>query len=187
MAMNLNFRKVIILIAFLYFYGLSGSAHAQKYTAVEGVISFFSKATLEDIKAENRSVVSMFNASTNEIAFSLPVNQFQFEKKLMQEHFNEKYMESEKFPKSTFAGKIEGFSNEVQSSQPVTAKGKLTIHGVTREVEIPGTIISKPGSLHMQSKFVVKLEDYKVKIPKLMWQNIAEQVEVSVDITYKPQ
>lgn len=167
--------------------GLSVFAYAQKYSAAEGVITFYSKATVEDIKADNRKVASIFNASTGEIAFSIPINQFQFEKKLMQEHFNEKYLESEKYPKSTFSGKVEGFYLNTQGVQQATAKGKLTIHGVTRDVEIPGTIEVQSGSLRMQSKFIVKLEDYNVKIPKLMWQNIAEQVEVTVNLTYKPQ
>jgi polyisoprenoid-binding protein YceI len=166
---------------------ISVTGYAQKYTAVEGVITFFSAATLEDIKADNRKAASVFNAATGDIAFSIPINQFQFEKKLMQEHFNEKYLESEKYPKSTFSGKVEGFSLNAQGVQQVMAKGKLTIHGVTRDVEIPGTIEVQTGSLKMQSKFMVKLEDYSVKIPKLMWQNIAEQVEVTVDLTYKPQ
>lgn len=166
---------------------ISVTGYAQKYSSVEGVITFFSAATLEDIKADNRKAASVFNAATADIAFSIPINQFQFERKLMQEHFNEKYLESETYPKSTFSGKVEGFSPNAQGVQQVMAKGKLTIHGVTRDVEIPGTIEVQTGILKMQSKFMVKLKDYSVKIPKLMWQNIAEQVEVTVDLTYKPQ
>jgi hypothetical protein len=162
-------------------------AAAQKYIVADGMISFFSSATLEDIKAENYKVASVFNTATNEIAFSIPINEFQFEKKLMQEHFNEKYLESEKYPKSTFSGRVEGFNPAAQGIQQATAKGKLTIHGVTRDVEIPGTVERQSGNLRIKSRFIVRLEDYKVKIPKLMWQNIAEQVEVTVDLLYKPQ
>lgn len=162
-------------------------AIAQKYAVTEGMISFFSSATLEDIKAENPKVASVFNAATGEIAFSIPINEFQFEKKLMREHFNEKYLESEKYPKSTFSGRVEGFNPNAQGIQQATAKGRLTIHGVSREVTIPGTVEVQSGNLRMQSKFIVKLADYNVKIPKLMWQNIAEQVEVTVNLLYKPQ
>ncbi|MCK6617884.1 MAG: YceI family protein [Cyclobacteriaceae bacterium] len=179
-----SYRSLLVIAACM---GFSGAGHAQKYSVSEGVITFFSAATLEDIKADNRKVASVLNTATGEIAFSIPINQFQFEKKLMQEHFNEKYLESEKYPKSTFAGIVEGFTMSKSGAQQATAKGKLTIHGVTRDVEIPGTIEVQSGVLKLQSKFIVKLEDYNVKIPKLMWQNIAEQVEVTVDLIYKPQ
>lgn len=105
----------------------------------------------------------------------------------MQEHFNEKYMESDKFPRSTFSGKVSGYDPSTASVQTVMVNGQLTIHGITRDVEIPGTIERKNGMLLMKSKFMVRLEDYNIRIPKLMWQNIAEQVEVTVDLSYKPQ
>lgn len=159
----------------------------QKYTADKTFVSFFSHAAIEDITAENTKAVSVFNASTGDIAFSIPIKEFQFVKSLMQEHFNEKYMDSEKYPKSTFQGKISGFDNQASDIQSVKAVGKLTIHGVTKEVDVPGTIERRGDMLIMKSKFIVKLEDYKIKIPQLMWQNIAEQVEVTVDFAYKPQ
>jgi polyisoprenoid-binding protein YceI len=105
----------------------------------------------------------------------------------MQEHFNEKYLESEKYPKATFSGKLDGFvSTGAPGIQQVKAKGKLAIHGVTKEVEISGTVETTTQHILIKSKFIVRLEDYKIKIPQLMWQNIAEQVEVSVEFTYKP-
>jgi polyisoprenoid-binding protein YceI len=105
----------------------------------------------------------------------------------MQEHFNEKYMDTEKFPKSTFQGKVTGYDANKSGVQNVKSNGKLTIHGETKEVEIPGTIEKQGDKLVMKSKFIVKLEDYKIAIPQLMWQNIAEQVEVTVDFSLKPQ
>ncbi len=105
----------------------------------------------------------------------------------MKEHFNEKYMETEKYPKSTFQGKVSGYDPNATGTQNVSSKGKLTIHGETKEVEIPGTIEKQGEKLLMKSKFIVKLEDYKITIPQLLWQNIAEQVEVTVDFTFKPQ
>ena len=175
------------IVFWVLFFVVTLNASAQKYVGESGVITFFSDAVIEDIKAENAKVTSIFNAETNEIAFSLPIREFQFEKKLMQQHFNEKYMNSEKYPKGTFSGKIEGYDKSVGGSQEVKAVGKLTIHGVTQTVTIPGTISMKDSKMNMKSKFIVKLADYKIDIPQLMWQNIAEQVEVTVDITYKPQ
>ena len=162
------------------------SAQSQKYVLTEGVITFFSEATLENIRAKNTKVSSVFNITTSEIAFSVPINQFQFEKKLMQQHFNEKYMESEKFPRSTFSGRLEGFQLSLVGVQRVRVVGKLSIHGVTQSVEIPGTVEVKSDNLSMHSVFKIKLIDYKIKIPQLLWQNIAEEVEVTVSFTYKP-
>ncbi len=162
-------------------------AIAQKYTIEKAYVSFFSDAAIEDITADNTKASSIFNETTGEVVYSIPINAFQFEKSLMQEHFNEKYMESEKYPKSTFQGKVDGYKPEAKGLQQVKAYGKLTIHGVTKDVEIPGTIEKTGNRIAMKSKFIVKLEDYKITIPQLLWQNIAEQVEVTVDFVYKPQ
>ena len=105
----------------------------------------------------------------------------------MKEHFNEKYMESDKFPKATFAGIMSGFDAEQTSRQNVKAAGKLTIHGVTREVEIPATITREGKGYVVHSEFIVNLEDYKITRPQLLLQNIAEQVKVTVDFTMTPQ
>lgn len=166
---------------------LAGKCFAQKYTAEKSHVSFFSDAAIEDITAKNTKSSSLFNAATGDIAFSIPVKDFEFAKSLMQEHFNEKYMDTETYPKSTFQGKITGFDAAASGVQQVTASGKLSIHGVTRDVEIPGTIEKQGDNLQMKSKFMVKLEDHKITIPQLFWQNIAEQVEVTVDFLYKPQ
>lgn len=163
------------------------STSAQKYVSESGVITFFSEAAIENIEATNSKATSLLNVSTLEIAFSVPIREFQFDKKLMQQHFNEKYMESDKFPKSTFAGKVEGFIRDKGGLQTVKANGVLTIHGVSKAVEIPGTIEIKNQSVTVRSKFIVNLIDFNIKIPQLMWQNIAEQIEVTVEFTYKPQ
>lgn len=163
------------------------SVHAQKYSAESGTITFFSDAALEDIKADNKKVASLFNSSTGAIAFSVPIVEFQFEKSLMQEHFNEKYLESEKYPKASFQGTITGFKMDAAGEQKVQATGKLTIHGVTKEISVPGTFQSKDGKVLMAAKFIVRLEDYNVEIPQLMWQNIAEEVEVSLNFIFKAQ
>lgn len=177
-----SMRLLTILILVIPF-----SLQAQKYSVESGVITFFSDATLEDIKADNKKVASLFNSATGDIAFSVPIKEFQFEKSLMQEHFNEKYLESDKFPKASFQGKVSGFDAKASGEQQVTTNGKLTIHGCTQDVVIPGTIQVMGAKLVMQAKFIVKLEAYKVAIPQLMWQNIAEEVEVTVNFTYKAQ
>lgn len=159
-------------------------AEAQRYITEKGQIGFFSKAALEDIKADNSKATSLFNTSTGDVAFVVPVNEFQFEKALMQEHFNEKYMETEKYPRATFQGKLNNFDASATTVQNVTAKGKLTIHGVTKDVEIPGTVQKQGEKYIMKSDFMVKLADYNISIPQLLWQKIAEQIKVSINFTY---
>ncbi len=180
-------RVFLAILLWGAFLAKARSASAQQYTVADGYISFYSSAPLEDIQAVNRKVNSLFSSATGEIAFSVPVSGFEFKKKLMQEHFNEKYLESEKFPRATFTGRINGYDASVSGIQNVQAAGKLTIHGVTREVNVPGTIARQGENLIMKSKFTVRLEDYSVSIPKILWQNIAEQVEVTVDLVYKPR
>ena len=161
-------------------------APAQKLTVEKSKVVFFSDAAIEDITAENKKASGIFNSENGEIVFSIPINAFKFAKALMQEHFNEKYMESDKFPKATFQGKIHGYDRNA-NTQSTKAIGKLTIHGVTREVEIPGTITKQGNKLQMNTKFMVKLADHNIAIPQLLWQNIAEQVEVTAEFSFKPQ
>lgn len=162
-----------------------GVLYSQRYTVKEGVVDFFSDATLEDISAENHKIQSLFNSETGEIAFRIRISDFRFDRKLMQEHFNEKYMESEKYPYATFSGTLQEFNPDTPGEQRVTATGKLTIHGVSQDVSIPGTLKKNGEGLEMNSNFMVKLEDYNITIPQLLWQNIAEQVKVTIRLTYK--
>jgi polyisoprenoid-binding protein YceI len=178
-------KKTNVIIAVLI--TLCSYASAQKYVIDKSFVTFYSHASIEDITADNKKSSGIFNSATGDIVFSIPITEFKFQKSLMQEHFNEKYMESDKFPKATFQGKVEGFNATAEGAQQLKAVGKLTIHGQTQNVEIPGTLEKVKDKYQMKSKFVVKLVDYKIEIPQLLWQNIAEQVEVTVDFTFKPQ
>jgi hypothetical protein len=179
------YRRFIALMLGLGSFCLT--SQAQKYKTEQTFVSFYSHAAIEDITAENKKTAGVFDPVTGDVAFSIPIKEFQFAKSLMQEHFNEKYMDTEKYPKSTFQGKIANYDANASGPQNVNAKGKLSIHGETREVEIPGTIEKNGDKLMMKSKFIVKLADHKITIPQLLWQNIAEQVEVTLDFTFKPQ
>ena len=174
-------------ICFLVVVGLALSANvfAQKFTADKAYVKFFSDAAIEDITAENTKASSIFNDATGDVVFSIPIKEFEFEKSLMKEHFNEKYMESEQYPKATFQGKVSGYDLSATGEQKATASGKMTIHGVTQDVTINGTLENLKGALTMKAKFMVKLADYKIKIPQLLWKNIAEEVEVTVEFNFK--
>lgn len=163
-----------------------GSLAAQKFISETSSVTFFSKATIEDISAKNEKAMAMLDTGTGDIACSIPVKEFTFEKSLMQEHFNEKYMETEKFPKASFQGKVSGFTAGATGSQPVRAAGKLTLHGVTRDVDVPGTLEVRGDRIVIHAQFIVTLEEYNVKRPQVLWKNIAEAVEVTLDFTLKP-
>ena len=176
-------RRIQILVWLL----ISCSAYGQKFISDRSHVKFFSQAAIEDITANNEKATALFDAGAGSVAFVVPINQFVFAKALMQEHFNEKYMESDRYPKSTFQGRINGYNPDATTEQAVTAQGKLTIHGVTRDVSIPGQITRSDKGLTMTSRFMVELKDYKIEIPRLMWQNIAERVEVTLDFSFRPE
>lgn len=169
----------------LFFIGLAVTVQGQRYKATEGKIKFYSEAPVENITATNTDGTSIYDHSTSEIVFSVPIRSFQFRKALMQEHFNESYLESEKYPNATFKGKVSDF-NINGGKQQVKAMGDMTIHGVTRQITVEGTMKPGAGKIHLETVFPIKVEDYDVKIPRLLWQNIAEEVEVTVEFTYKP-
>lgn len=160
-------------------------AFGQEYKSTFSKVSFFSKAAVEDIAASNVKGASMFNTETGEIAFSIPVSEFKFAKKLMKEHFNEKYLETEKFPLSTFEGKLTGYLMSATGAQYVKAEGKLVLHGVEKEISVPGTMEILGKQTVMKAKFKVKLIDYKIPRPQVLWQNIAEEIEVTLEFNYE--
>ncbi len=178
-----------ILIAFLLAAGLSSAAHAQDiWMSKNAEISFFSKAPLEDIDAVSKKAASAINTQTHAVYFKVPITSFEFKKKLMQEHFNENYMESDKYPDAEFNGKI---ADEADLSKDgvytVTCSGKLTIHGVTKDYSTKGTVAVKNGKMVVNATFKVKIKDHNIEIPKMVTKNIAEVVDVTVNAGYEPR
>jgi hypothetical protein len=159
------------------------AVQSQVYITKTGFIGFYSKTPLEDIQAENKQVYAVVDAGKKNIAFTLLMKNFVFPRKLMQDHFNENYAESDKFPKAVFTGTFTGDVNTNKDGvYPVTVKGQLGLHGVMRPVEMPGTIEIKGGKLIGKAKFTIKPEDYNIKIPSIVIDKIAKEVTVSVDI-----
>lgn len=157
---------------------------AQKYISRSGKVTFFSSTPLENIEAFNNEAGSVVDVKTGDIVFQVPIRSFKFEKALMQEHFNENYMESAKYPKAEYKGKITNLGSvnfAKDGTYDVQTAGKMTIHGVTKDVKIPGTITVKGNSITSSSKFKAKTADYKITIPKLMEGKIAKEVEVTIN------
>lgn len=174
--------KKLFFLAMLF---VGFQSKAQLFMTTNGEVSFFSKTPMEDIDAVNKSVSSIINIATNEVAVQMRITNFVFPNKLMQEHFNENYLESEKFPSATFKGKIkESVNLTVAGTYPITASGSATIHGVTRPIEIKGNIVSTGSTLALTCQFDVKLVDYKVDIPKIVFAKIAEVIKISSKINY---
>lgn len=178
-------KKITLLTITIFSVYLNCSA--QLYFTKNGRISFFSSTPMEDIKADNNQVISIINTSTGEFQFSVLNNAFHFKKALMEEHFNADYIESAKYPKSTFKGTISNpgkINFNTDGSYPVTVSGILNIHGVAKPVSVDGTITIKAGKISAGSVFKVKVKDYNIRIPAAVRNNIAEHIEITVSCNY---
>jgi len=176
--------KTILIIIFITGF-INHDLFGQRYIARDGYIRFFSEAPLENIEAVNQKGLSIFESSSSDVAFTIPIVQFEFEKKLMQQHFNENYLESEKYPNATFKGAINGFT-DTSGDQDLSAVGEMTIHGVTREIKVSGKGVKEGNKIIFEASFPIDLAEYKIKIPKVVLYNIAEVVDVSIRFEYVP-
>lgn len=180
-------KKSVLFIALIFLFAVS--IHAQTMLTRNGRVAFFSKAPVENIEAINNEVTSFLDTKKGEFAFVALIKSFKFQKALMEEHFNENYMESNTFPKANFKGAITNlikvnFSKD--GNYPVTVKGDMTIHGVTKSIEAPGTITVSQGKISAASKFSIKVKDYNIRIPAAVVNKIAETIDITVDCKYDP-
>ncbi|MFH0756970.1 MAG: YceI family protein [Bacteroidota bacterium] len=179
-----------LLISVLFVATLTGSLRGQgKYLTNRGQIIFYSHTAIEDITAENNKVASVIDAASGEVAIIVKMTDFQFEKKMMQEHFNENYVESEKFPKAVFNGKILNNADVKYASKgiyQVQVEGEMTIHGKTNQVSAGGTIEVDAEGIVIRAKFMLNPEDYDITIPNVVRKNIAEALEIRVEINHLP-
>ncbi len=158
---------------------LSFSTFAQNIICKNGVSSFFSETPLENIDATNKNVGSVINLKSKEIVVQINIADFKFKNRLMEEHFNENYLETEKFPKAFFKGTIqESIDWGHSGNYDVTAKGILTIHGISKERVFQGKIQIDSDKLVLNSMFEVLLVDHKIEVPKLVFSKIAEKIKI---------
>ncbi|UOQ78468.1 YceI family protein [Hymenobacter sp. 5516J-16] len=166
--------------------GITTSQAQGKYMTQKGVVSFFSSSILEDIEAHTDQAAAVVDLQSQQIAFIIPIKSFQFKRTLMQEHFNENYMESDRLPKSTFKGKILDLNADALAkgqSQRVTVEGDLTIHGVTKHLTVAGALEQQKGTLLVNAYFSVAPADYGIEVPLLVRENIAKIVGIKVVLT----
>ncbi len=180
--MMLKKHQIIIFSLILL---CSSFAQAQsRYFTKTGKITFFSEAPLEDIEAINKTASAVLDSKTGAIQFSVLMKGFEFKKAMMQEHFNENYVESDKFPKAEFKGTIINNSDinySISGTYKAKVNGQLTIHGVTKEIETIGNIIVNSDHLKAESVFTVLVADYNIKVPAIVKDNIAKKIKVTVD------
>jgi hypothetical protein len=172
----------MILLAWM---NITNQAVQDSYACKNARISLYSSAPIEDIKAVSTAGASVYNSSSDELDFSVPIRSFQFDKSLMQEHFNSDYMESDKFPRATFKGKVQEHIDVTKDgTYPVKVSGALSVHGITQNRTIPGTISVKNGVISMTSEFMVKCTDHHIDIPQIVFHHIAESIQINVSATY---
>ncbi len=174
---------LLILIGTIY------SSAQTKYFTKSGSVSFYSHTPFEDIKAENNQVASIMDIGTGEMIFEILMRSFKFDQALMEEHFNENYLESDKFPKAKFKGKITNISSidfSKDGTYNVEVEGDMTIHNTTKPVKISGTFEVKGTKLSGNSKFQLDPKDYNIEIPSVVKTKFADKFDITVNMVYLP-
>lgn len=167
----------IILFLFLF----TNSLLAQQYLTKNGTASFYSYAPIEDIEAVNNKLGGVIDISNGQFAFKIAIQDFIFPNSLMQEHFNESYLDSDKFPFAIFQGTIDSFQSlDLNAKNEVSCSGTLNIHGVSKQVKIISEMQMIDNKINISSNFVILLKDYKIKVPKIVMYNIAEEIKISI-------
>ena len=179
-------RSIILLIVILIV--INSSTFGQEYFTKNGRISFFSKTSLENISADNNQVISVLNIEKGILQFSVLNNAFHFPKAKMEEDFNENYIESNKYPKSTFKGNITDIGNInslKDGSYKVNVKGDLMVHGVSKNITVPAAITIKDGKVSAMSSFKILIKDYNISVPAIVINKISENIEITVSCNYE--
>jgi len=176
--------RTFFILLFLLLSGFQSFCQDRYFTR-NGTIEFYSETSVEDIKAINNQASCILDIENGDIAFSVQMKGFQFAKALMQEHFNENYVESDKYPAATFKGKILNYDKTKLTSgddYEVEITGDLSLHGVTKQYTAQGKLKWNENRISGHSVFMAKVADFDIKIPATVINNIAESVRVTVDI-----
>jgi len=197
LALDINRQEPIIMtklkrtcyfVACAAIFFMPFSSNAQNYIAGDIKASLFSSTPVEDIKAQSSKTNAVIISKTGEVAFQIPIKSFEFEKKLMQEHFNENYMESDKYPFATFKGAVEPNINWTKDGEyTVNVKGSLTVHGISKPRNIAGKINIKNGVASIYASFDVACTDHNIQIPTLVFAKIAKVINVKISGTLNPK
>ena len=180
-------KKIIVLAVIAISIQLSNAQ--DKYFTKSGTVNFEASAgaAFEEVKAKNNSVTTILNTENGEIASLVLVKGFRFKNALMEEHFNENYMDSDKFPKSTFKGVIENFDFDKLTSEAKTykIKGILTTRGKDKEINADAIIKKEGEIIRLKTDFIVTPQDFGIEIPKIVREKIAKEIALDMDFELK--
>ena len=178
--------RIILLLLFSCL--LTTYTLAQKYFTKQASVSFFSSTPIEDIEAHNNKGSSVFDLESRRIEFAVLVKAFIFEKALMQEHFNENYMESDTYPKAVFKGNFVNYKPEMLNGNDMIdleVAGTLSMHGVSNDIKVDVQMKKQESGYHAECDFKVTVADYNIKIPKVVRENIAKEIEIRIVADYQ--
>lgn len=179
-------KKVLLTLGVLV--SFISTSFSQTFSCTNGSISFFQETSVEDIDGRSKNLASAINTSNNSIAYKVAMKSFLFEKSLMQDHFNENYVESDKYPYATYTGKInEKIDWGKDGTYNITSSGTLTLHGVSKQIVEKGILVIKGSSISILNNFKIKFTDYNVEVPKLLIMQISDTVDVKVEASYLPK
>lgn len=181
---ELTMKSIITFFCCFLFVTMCNSQ--ERYLTKSGAINFFSKTAMEDITADNNQVLSIVDAASGKMAISILMKSFLFKKALMQEHFNENYVESDKYPKATFKGDILNFDAVNETASMLKVKGILTIHGVSKEIIIEANFTKTNDAILVVGEFLINLADFEVEIPAVVAKNIAKNIKVTFNFNHTP-
>jgi YceI-like domain len=179
-------RKALLLIILC---AISGQVLSQRYFTRDGKIVFKSDAPLEVIESTNKKAMFVWDTESGAIEMAALIKSFRFEKALMEEHFNENYMESEKYPKAKFKGRVTNMSSinlGENGNYVADIEGDLTMHNVTQSINLKSDIVVENGLVNSIATFEIAVADYDIKIPKIVREKIAKTVQITVDLDLKP-
>jgi len=176
-------KRYLILFVFI---SVNQIISQEKYFEKDGYVSFFSHSLVEDIKADNNQVLSIIDTETGEIAIQLLMRSFLFKKALMQQHFNESYVESHKYPKAVFKGQILNYNDLNSENTETEIKGILTVHGKDKEISLRATVQINEDTIELSGDFTVEVASFDIKIPGVVRNNIAKIIKVSFQLKHDP-
>lgn len=178
-------KKILLLSVLLI--GLQTLAQSKLVTKTGKIQFEASVPSFEEVKAKNETVTCILNTANGEIAGLALMKGFRFKVALMEEHFNENYVESDKFPKATFKGKIENFdiSKLTTTAKDYTLKGKLELHGKSKNIVIIAKIKKVDGGFKIEADFTVNTDDFDIDIPAVVSKKLTKKVTVSLEATLK--
>ena len=177
--------KLIYSLLLCVLFSTQGNSQ-ERFLTKNGSITFFSSTVIEDIKADNNQVLSIIDTGKGKMAIAILMKSFMFKKALMQEHFNESYVESDKFPKATFKGNILNFSEVTSETKKIEVEGEMTIHGITKKMTIEAAITKTEEQILLKGKFFLKISDFNIEVPRVVAKNISKKIEVTFELDHKP-